>query len=289
MDYEAQSLARLALFFGPENPSFATLKDLAFGSMDWLCGMHYGVRGRYVLPPSDREWECGSFFVYLGSAHVVQHTWGAHYWLEPSLLAGPGGELEQMMEGWPFGPEQPPWTLTPQNPGNTEPYIRRDGLALMAAETVSRLLHPLRSYEAEDADVFTTAQPPVIESNNAPGYPNGGLSVVGILPGDKYGFDVSGAKGPPDPDPGPRQYWISLRTGNPTGTALTANVTVSEQGQTIYSQALTIPPTAHLHDYAVTTASVPVTLDNAGSYWIEVLFVAAGISFDDFVLKSRGQ
>jgi hypothetical protein len=52
--YEVYSIARLAMALGPSDPSYADLRLLVIGGINWLMGIHYGVRGRYVLPPSDR-------------------------------------------------------------------------------------------------------------------------------------------------------------------------------------------------------------------------------------------
>jgi hypothetical protein len=293
--YETYSTARMAIELGPSDPAYDELELLTLGSQRWLFGIHFGVRGRYVFPPSDREWECGAFLPNVGSVCVVQNTIAPHFWEKPSVLAGCGGRL--YAEGDPSkGPDLPPWSYLPQQFGNTETFLRRDGSMLMACESAARLLHPFRVYEAEAAT--PTSRPFTVEDNNDPPPPdttrfNGGQSIVGLTTGDWFEFflDPQNGTGAPDPRANERDYWILLRVGNASFSQkrLDLDVFNAGAGSPFFTTSVDVPTTEHRHEYVVVTAPEAVTLNKNNQYRLRVTEPFGDVSVDCIELKSRGK
>jgi hypothetical protein len=228
---------------------------------------------------------------------IVQNLIGLHYWSAPSVLAGPGGALSQVKDGQTIGPDLPPWTYTPQNFGNTETYILRDGSMLMACEAATRLFHALRVYEAESGTLIEEnlgdLPDPTDVSNNdsATGRLNGGRSYVGFDVGEGLHFTLDPAlgTGAPDPSTDARSYWILLRVGNQSVNAKSARVKILQGTTTVSDQTATVPPTGHAHEYVIVTIANAVQLANNVTYHVDVTFPGGDVTLDRWELKSRGK
>ena len=297
--YEAYSTAWLANELGPQDPSYDELRLLTVGSLHWSMGIHYGIRGRYALPPSDREWECCSFVINVGSAHAVQNLIAVNYWDEPSVIAGPGGSLRGVNENFALGPDQPPWSYTPQRFGNTESYIQRDGGALMACESATRLYHPSRALEAEDGTLVVDgpAYGPIVVANNDTSFTldeddlyNGGESWVGFDAFDAIEFtiDPAAGTGAPDPNANERDYWILFRGGNASQGAKQIDVEVWGTGSFYFHDTAWVDVTGHEHNCVVVKFDDAVTLNKNNVYTVRLTASGGDVSFDSLVIKSRG-
>jgi len=111
---EVYFISRLAQLLGkdPGSPQrYESLVELTVGALNWIFGMHTGVRGRYALPSSDDEFVGSSFVNGLGSLVTVQNTISDHYWQSPSLIAGAGGSGFSNFDE--RGPDLVPWSYPP--------------------------------------------------------------------------------------------------------------------------------------------------------------------------------
>lgn len=281
---EAAVAARLARLLGGDDPLYDDLVRLSTGSLNWLLGLHYGIRGRFAVPPSDAALVGASFLVGTGSLSARDNVPARHDWTHASLVAGVGGELFETTSMGTIGPDLPPWTYSAWQYGNTETFILRDGITLIGVEEYGRLLHPARVVEAEDYGSSTGSVS--VEGNNAPPLRNGGESVTDLDPGESILLGVL----PPAPDSGTYGYDLLLRAAHDASSAAVLELRVMPVAPGSWSEEVTLEGTGAEHDYLVvgTTGEVVLPAGQPRIVRIKVLSAAGKVSVDSLEFRCRG-
>lgn len=287
---EVLAMSWMAEQVGPGDPDHDLLVELASGNLGYLLGMHPGVRGRYANPPSDEEYVGAGFLNALTSLTAAQMWYDDNikgnltWWLTPSVENPLHGD--DPVVDFP-APEYPPWTFTPHKAPDGETYILPDGILLVAAEALGRVLHPQLVLEAEDYTTGSQSFNPVVNNDPAAGLLNGGESLVGLDGGDTITHDFI----PPAKDGMTHQYRILLRVANPTATTQLVLVTVNP-GPGQWSTAVTVPvgPSSQIHDYIVVEATLqssPLLPVATHTLQLEFPGTTGGLSLDSTVVKQH--
>ena len=161
---------------------------------------------------------------------------------------------------------------------------------LIAAEALSRLLHPREVLEAEDYSTssYSPSTPPQ-ESNNrfvaGGNLLNGGESLVDLSNASWVEYTFLPPAVPFGPSP--QNYRILLRIGceNPGGGSVQVDIT--QPGSNPYTDQIAVPEQAR-HDYVVLELPSTVSLLTGVTATLRLTFSADDFFVDDVVVKNRG-